>query len=599
MIKFLRTSLVVLIGVLVCSILSWEIWSQVGGGIRLYIPLAGAEGLPLPLFYWAGVAVYAWTYGRLFRLSSAKQWRRGVWLGFSLHLLALTAHLAWYVAHDLHVELSRWYLGYWSLVWGSVLAGGIVAGEWWMSRWVRARTADPWLFFLPLIGGYLAVLRSGVDVPRIVVASAVAAGIVGLIARRAGLLSRVGSRLRAWLEDDRVFLALVCGYALAFRLFYASRIIHMPDFLQTGSDGPMYDALAWSLRTGEPLQHGAPWAHSWFSPGYVRFLAGLYWLAGRNYFFVCAVQSVLGALACWLAYDVGRRLFGRAVARITAVFAAANFSMIFAAVAIGHQALDLVLTLLVVWCLLRHLEHPAQGSGRMVLIGLLLGFAAATREGNAVFWLFLVGWWLVMVRWKIGWRLAAVQAAALSLGTVVVLLPFLRGSESGILDRIGWQWFFRQYSSVPINTWFNPWRDPAGAWALFREQPLNVTVKVAEAIVGNFTAMFLNQDYGNFDPIFLVRWSPFFYGMWTYAYGLAFLGAALVLRQAVHAPLERLGWWLIIVLLVSRTLVHLFFEAAYRHRTPLEPYLILLAAYGATRLFSRDFSLTFRPNRLK
>jgi len=34
----------------------------------------------------------------------------------------------------------------------------------------------------------------------------------------------------------------------------------------------------------------------------------------------------------------------------------------------------------------------------------------------------------------------------------------------------------------------------------------------------------------------------------------------------------------------SRSVVYLFFECAYRHRTPLEPFLIMLAAYGFFRL---------------
>lgn len=39
-----------------------------------------------------------------------------------------------------------------------------------------------------------------------------------------------------------------------------------------------------------------------------------------------------------------------------------------------------------------------------------------------------------------------------------------------------------------------------------------------------------------------------------------------------------------LALLVSRTLPHLFLEAGYRHRVPLEPSLIMMAASGLVRL---------------
>ena len=41
----------------------------------------------------------------------------------------------------------------------------------------------------------------------------------------------------------------------------------------------------------------------------------------------------------------------------------------------------------------------------------------------------------------------------------------------------------------------------------------------------------------------------------------------------------------ILLVLASRTLVHLLLEAHYRHRVPMEPYLIMLAAYGVTHAF--------------
>ena len=394
------------------------------------------------------------------------------------------------------------------------------------------------------------------------------------------------ARVVAWLKDDRWWLSLVFLAALALRLFYTTRIMSNPDFLNTGSDGPTYDALAWSLvHGGPPSPDVVPWWSSyWFSPGYVRFLALLYWLVGRNYFLVCAVQSVIGAGACLVLYAVAKRLFDGATARVAAAFAAVNFQLIFAAAAIGHQALDLFWTLLVVWGLLRYLDAPQRRGGGVFLVGLLLGWAAATREGNFALWFFLIGFFLAGVRAKMGWTIAVQHLALLSLGFIVMLVPFVWGTGGGLHGRLELQWFYYQYTATPINAWFNPWRDPAGAWALFHTQPFVVVKTLAEGVLANFAMIFLDQAYGAFDPVFLVRWSPAYYAMWMYAYLLAFAGLWLVAREAWRAPVKRLGWWLLLVVLAARTLPHLFFQATYRHRVPIEPYLILLAAYGLTRL---------------
>jgi len=108
--------------------------------------------------------------------------------------------------------------------------------------------------------------------------------------------------------------------------------------------------------------------------------------------------------------------------------------------------------------------------------------------------------------------------------------------------------------------------------------------KVGEAMLGNFTAMFLHQGYGSFDPVFLVRGSPYYDGMWFYALSLALVGLGVVCWGAFRRPREHVDWWLIIVLLASRTGVHLVLASAYRYRAPLEPYLIMLAAVGVTQL---------------
>ena len=224
-----------------------------------------------------------------------------------------------------------------------------------------------------------------------------------------------------------------------------------------------------------------------------------------------------------------------------------------------------------------------------------MGWAAVTREGNIMFWMWLIGWFLIGVRARLGLRKTIIHVVGLSLGFLVTIAPFALTLEHGSLHfvalgeqggRVGDQWFVCQHSPVDVHTWFNPWvaSTRTRAKLLLKEHPVEVVVNVGQAMLGNFNAIFFDQDYGSFDPVFLVRRSLYSYGMWWYAYALAFYGLVLVFWGAVRAPVARLGWWLILVVLVSRSVVHLVFEAAYRHRTPLEPFLIMLAAYGLTQI---------------
>jgi hypothetical protein len=261
--------------------------------------------------------------------------------------------------------------------------------------------------------------------------------------------------------------------------------------------------------------------------------------------------------------------------------------MVFAAAAIGHQALDLFWTLAVVWCLVRYVEDPARWGRRMFLVGMLLGWAAATREGNIVFWLLLLGWFLIGVRAKLGWRKALPHALTLSIGFAMVLAPFVIGQGGGIHGRLGAQWFIMPLAGVDLQTWWNPWVNPTLAWERLREQPLEVIQRVGNEILQRVNAIFFHQGYGGFDVAALVRGSAYFYGVWGYAYLLALWGLWLVVRDALRRPIQRLGWWVLVVVLVSRALPHLLLEGSYRHRVPMEPFLIMLAAYGAIRLLRR------------
>ena len=66
----------------------------------------------------------------------------------------------------------------------------------------------------------------------------------------------------------------------------------------------------------------------------------------------------------------------------------------------------------------------------------------------------------------------------------------------------------------------------------------------------------------------------------------AVCGGLAVAWQCVRRQAHAAGIVLVLGLIASRTLPHLLLESNYRHRAPIEPFLIMLAALAAVRLMT-------------
>jgi hypothetical protein len=567
---------VALCALALCAALAVEATWARGGFLRLPLPIAGSNGFPIPIVSWAAIALYALVCGRLLHLAPSVQRSAGLRLGAALHLVVLLTAQIGDMARPHDFPLSVWYVRYWQALWTASLAVAL-ALAWRVARQLRA--GDP--FHLPFVIGAAAFWAvSARQAPAVaLIAPALAAAGSALAAFGRPFLQAA----RRLLQREAVFLGVVAVVALALRLFYLTRVMADPDYLNTGSDGPVYDSLAWSLVDGTT----SPWSNvAFMAPGYVRFVALVYQVFGRSYAAVCIVQALISVAACWLMYDVAKRLFGVTAARVATVFGAVNFMMIHAAAAMGHQALDVFWTLLTVWALVCYAQNPVRFRWWTLPIGALLGWATVNREGNGIFWLFLLPWFVFGLRKRLGWMSLA-HAALFSAGTLGVVLPFLMDGNGTLGDRFEHAWFYYPWTpaAAELKAMFNPFKHaPHEVVAMVLQQPGHLAWLLLKGMLGNFRAVFLNQDFGSFDLVFLLRRSTFYYGMWAYAYLLAFAGLGLVMWKGLRDGSARAAWWLIVLVLAARASVHLLFEAGYRHRVPMEPYLIMLAAYALDRL---------------
>jgi hypothetical protein len=535
----------------------------------------------LPFGFWALAAI--WMLAAIaMRVAPAREViYRGVVAGFALHALLLVALFVPRLA-DREAFSSGIYLIYARLFCVAALAVATA----WSIGWVRRSQTDRRAIMAldaPVVIGALA-LAAVLSRSHITMA---AAGIVGGIVLAAVLMGRAGVMLGAIAGDERVFLGAVVLIALGLRLMYVNRIMGDPNYLDTGADGRIYDTLAWSLASGGGIPASFTQRYPLLLLGYVWFLAAIYRIAGHSYLIAVMVQSILGAAVCVLVYAAVKQVFDAVTARVVAAFIALNFSLIFAAAALGHQALDVFLTALIVLMLIRAIARPVP-AWRWMAIGLVVGATIAVRE-TAVFFAGFVLLWIAFAG-PHGWRAARPALVAFAAGIAIVVLPLaapkVLNSERRAELRTHFDRLYRgQAEAQPVRgDLVGPLADPSGALAQLEAHPIGVAATLARAYTRNFAVQFLTQPYGGFDLVFLRKGSAYYYGLWFYAYTLTIIGTIVAVRMMLAGGPAASGVALMLGLIAARTLPHIVLESDYRHRVPIEPFLIALASLGAVSI---------------
>jgi hypothetical protein len=566
--------------------------------MRLMVPVTSVGELVIPFGHW--IIVSLWTAGALWICGASRTllWRC-VGVALAWHALVL---LALFVPRlsDRAAFSASIYRVYAT----AFCAGASAVATAWLLDWarrLREPTSAAAALETPLLIGWIVLVWALARFDPALAAMSLIAGGALAAARRGvpALRLRVASLRRAAHDNDRVFVIVVFLAALAVRLLYVTRIMQDADYLDAGSDGRVYDDLAWSIASGR----GIP---SWFGDrfpllllGYVYFVAAVYKIAGHSYVAITTVQAALGAAACVLLYDLANRLLGRTVARVTALFTAVSFPLVFAAATIGHQALDVFLTVLIAWMAVRMIGASATPTG-WAASGVVVGLSIAVRETNLFLAAFLMAW----IAWTnvAGWKRSLPHVAAFVSGVAVIALPFVapkvwtaadRQAMRGHLDRL-----YRGEGEVrdtPRMHIVGPLSDPAAALAQLQSEPVRVAGALARAYAANIAVQFLTQPYGGFDLVFLRKGTEYYYGMWFYAYALTVAGAIVLLHRMRSGSPPASAVVLILGVIVSRTFPHVVLESGYRHRVPIEPFLILLASVGVTALAARLMTTAATP----
>ena len=233
---------------------------------------------------------------------------------------------------------------------------------------------------------------------------------------------RALSRRSTW-----ILLGVILVGAAVIRGAYLKELLAEPEFLTPIADAAFHDYWAKGLANGEwtpppneadPRIREVPYLRP---PGYPYFLGWIYELFGTGPSPARIAQMLLGVLNCFLAFRLGRALFGPAAGLVTAAFCAFSWVLIYfegelqAEFLIQTAALSLLLLM----------NRWSQTSSRPVAFaaGVAAGILAVIRA-NALLFLPVAILWMVRAWRQEGRDGRPIASAALfALGAMLAIAP--------------------------------------------------------------------------------------------------------------------------------------------------------------------------------
>ena len=359
------------------------------------------------------------------------------------------------------------------------------------------------------------------------------------------------------------------------------------------------------------------------APGYPYFLGGIYAVSGDSVALARLVDAALGTLAVFLLYLIAKRVWGRRVGLLAAGLAAVFPPLVLLSRDLLSESLFIALELGAVLCVLEFRRSRALRWAATA--GLLCGLAALTRNpGPALAIPAIVGLWVLWPRWSR--RAAAAPALAFACMLLAILPWTVRNAiEFGrfipITSGTGFA-LAGTYNGVSLDDDAHPatWRTPRIApeyTPLFAipgidEGTLDATLRreavsfaadhpayVAEVTAWNLLRMLEIADGSVVD---LDREPVTTRGIGSANLPAEQLGLAITLALAAlgvfaiarsrrqgsaaagRIPVGPLFLWLVPVLLF---LVSAPINGLPRQRTPIDPFVLILAAIGLAWLWDR------------
>lgn len=244
-------------------------------------------------------------------------------------------------------------------------------------------------------------------------------------------------------------LFVIILVSVLIRLVVAVALGDNADPLSGAFDQQSYDILAQRVVQGKGFTFPEAWypftppdtptAH--WSYLYTLYLAGVYAVVGHHPLVARLIQALVSGLGIWLAYRLGKRLFGNWVGLASATLTAGYAYLVFFNAALMTQTYYIISVMAAFDLALGLADQPTRRG--WVLLGLVFGIGALTRQTLLLFVPFLFGWIIWRAFRRLRWK-----DVLLSLGMIgLVILPwtaynYFTFHDFLLLNSNGGFWFF-------------------------------------------------------------------------------------------------------------------------------------------------------------
>lgn len=219
-------------------------------------------------------------------------------------------------------------------------------------------------------------------------------------------------------------LWLILALAVVLRLGVAVAMGDVVTDLPGIHDQITYDALSKSLLAGR----GYSFEHYWypFTPAntptshwsflYPLFLAGVYTVFGYHPLAARMIQGALsGAVAAWLVYRLGKRLFGERVGLAAAVLSAVYIYSVYYDAALMTESFYIVGVLAMLNLALDITDGTGRAAAKWAMLGVVLGITTLLRQSILPWVPVLLVWILWAGRGRVRWAHALIPLVILAL----------------------------------------------------------------------------------------------------------------------------------------------------------------------------------------
>jgi len=376
-------------------------------------------------------------------------------------------------------------------------------------------------------------------------------------------------------------------------IFFAALIIRLIFVVKSAnvvlsSDAAGYDMLGLSIANGSGFSDIFGNPYSFYPPGYPFFLSMIYRLFGHSYLAVRVIQSVVGSLNCVLIWLIAKALGAKRAGVIAAVISVIYFPFIKSTELLLTELIFTFLLLLMTFLLVR--AQKILTFQNVIIAGILLGIAVLTRATMIFYILFALP---VFIFGAVSSRSNFFKKYVIFCLVFIIIVV---------------SWTIRNYSVyhkiVPIATQggatlYSSYCPPGGIFGKLATEDDPVIAEAARIQSQAEQSDFLVKktiDFIKKNPVkvcilelkkIMYFWAPFDWeivgGRWFNVIYL--LSAPFFIYGFMLACIEFKRFYSVLLPIIYFQVMALIFYGSPRFRLPIEPFLFMLSALGALKIY--------------